>query len=153
MTILVPFGGFEMRMKVYVRELRRLLDKIEAIYAEDDSEGVEVIIDQLHTSYGMTDFNRDGSVAATDAIGSIEQNYEVHQFNTGRWYTEEGQIIRWVQVRSVTYFVDISRGINGTMDSAGKEMTNQSVLGMYDNNEYKDYIPHTVMMCLGFQNG
>lgn len=69
------------------------------------------------------------------------------QFNTGRYYTEQGQRIVAVKHENIIYFNDIDRGIDGMFaapdDMFGAVELNQFVvMSRYDHNSY-DW-PHNV---------
>ena len=60
---------------------------------------------------------------------------QIHEFNTGRLYTEEGQVIRWRVVDGRTQFFDCSRGIWGTVPYVCS--TDRELLSRYDSGIYE----------------
>ena len=56
-------------------------------------------------------------------------------FNTGRSYTDNGQIIAYMNYEGNTLFSDISRGIFGTIN--GTDLTESKILSLYDHGLYE----------------
>ena len=64
----------------------------------------------------------------------LEKDYVMKVFNTGRSYTEHGQIIAYCDYGNKTLFTDISRGIFGIVD--GTNLSQSEVLRLYDSGDY-----------------
>lgn len=65
---------------------------------------------------------------------------KVFQFNTGRGYTKEGQIIKVVLLNDVVYFSDISRGIDYKFDLEEQDKfasLESLIMHKYDKHTYE----------------
>lgn len=73
------------------------------------------------------------------------------EFNTGRAYTDDGQIIRWEVEGESTIFVDVSRRISGKIPHVCRN--NDDVLRFYDASAYDDYLTQAQLLCLDIEHG
>lgn len=61
------------------------------------------------------------------------------EFNTGRYYSPEGQLIKAILIDNKIYFKDMSRQVEGVLFGRFETVTPFIVLANYDRGYYHDH--------------